>query len=258
MRGVNDRTADRAANRTANRAANRAANRTANRTAKGFTLIELLVVISIIALLIALLLPAVKKARQLAQSIRCSANLKQINLAVIVYTGDHDQIYPPHYDYRDRNGDGIADGPTWHYDGPTIGHYTSFFAGPYIGYDVLGGASRGEGSVYDCLLWDGGTDGEHLGYGYNGSIGTNHTTGQWVPTADRAVRIDDIARPSEIIVFADAWNYLFSADVSNGWYWATPFGVREHPSESFNAAFVDGHVDTTSKDHLDDSNFLVD
>ncbi len=55
---------------------------------RGFTLIEVLVVIVIIAILAALLFPAFARAQETGRQTSCTANLKNIGLAVSLYNND--------------------------------------------------------------------------------------------------------------------------------------------------------------------------
>ena len=70
-----------------------------------FTLVELLVVIGIIALLISILLPALSKAREAGNTIKCAANLRSIGQGFTRYVAENRQTYPPCVDYNGAHTD---------------------------------------------------------------------------------------------------------------------------------------------------------
>ena len=62
---------------------------------RAFTLIELMVVIAIVGILAALLLPALGRAKESGRRAACSSNLRQLAIAVSLYTSEHDNLFPP-------------------------------------------------------------------------------------------------------------------------------------------------------------------
>jgi prepilin-type N-terminal cleavage/methylation domain-containing protein len=63
---------------------------------RGFSLVELLVVIGIIALLIGVLLPALGKAREQGNKVKCLSNMRQVGMQLLIYSQHWDGcMFPP-------------------------------------------------------------------------------------------------------------------------------------------------------------------
>jgi len=168
---------------------------TLRRTGQGFTLIELLVVVAIIALLAAILFPVFSRAREQARKASCQSNLKQIGLALVMYTQDYDESYPAqNMGYLRSDGYGAH----W-YDAlqpyaksyqvwvcPTSGYLTKYPSGAMYSYGM-----NNCGTSVTAV----GTP----GYGFG-----NNLLGQCTASGSGPTKLVDIVNPSGTIFAADA------------------------------------------------------
>ena len=235
-----------------------------------FTLIELLVVIAIIAILAAMLLPALQQSRERAQNIQCLAKQKNISLAMVMYTGDNTEYFPPFL-----NGTAISGSLMWNLALCRLGYITDanlYFCPSAVnmeGYSTPNSASSC-GSIKDFSLpsdykW------QYTTYGYNylwfgSGRGRDFTrNGTTLSTASGSAKPNDYptAKTSEVrkasnkILITDSSH---STNLARGYYAIGPYGFTENGkvyarhAKSCNFGFADGHSESFTGTQLENAN----
>jgi len=166
-----------------------------------FTLIELLVVIAIIAILAAILFPVFAQAREKARETTCLSNMKQIGLALRMYSQDYDETLfasgqlPSH---RSTAGDGsniqrlISGGTIW-------------FLNPYTKNEGIFRCPSDVGDNYwgrsNNFAWVNDVWGKHItSYHFRHVFDCNGACGDMT----QGVKDSIVGRPASIIVMFEA------------------------------------------------------
>ena len=193
---------------------------------RAFTLIELLVVIAVIGILAAILLPALSRSKAVAKRIHCVGNVKQLALAVHLYSNDNSDWLPPLSQV----------GRVWHHwllDGYLDGNTNLFQCAANAKSHFLDGTAF----VFSTF---------NFSYGWNAEVGN-----------EKSIKLSQVVLPSNHLQLGDTAGLFFSHNghiriripaipTIEGYpisanpyvFWLT----RRHSGKS-NMAFSDGHVE---------------
>jgi prepilin-type N-terminal cleavage/methylation domain-containing protein/prepilin-type processing-associated H-X9-DG protein len=231
-------------------------NNDPNRSSRrAFTLIELLVVLAIISVLLSILLPSLRLVKVRAFRTGCMSNLKQIDLAMRLYLGDNENVYPCAKD-KDPMPTGY-----WLW----MGRGWRSFVKPYLG----GVIDANNPSVLLCPEDRADpTKYESTSYAYSMTfyhspeqIDALNDKSDTIPSPDRSPpasipqRIGNVAHPAAKIVIGEWSSNHFPIDQDQGWWsWQ---GARNFLFADGQVVFLHADQIRPARDNLPDANLTI-
>jgi prepilin-type N-terminal cleavage/methylation domain-containing protein len=213
-----------------------------------FTLIELLVVIAIIAILAAILFPVFAQAREKARQTSCASNLRQIALALRMYSQDYDERFWASGQLPLTMGE-----PAPAADGTNIvkmmGGGLNYFATPYIKNRQIFLCPSDTGENYWGRSSPGWTWSKEAWWGTPTTYHFRHVMDCAGPVSNTTLGLKEagIATPASDVVFFETSAFhieklpMYGATPASG-YHPSAAPTRPPDTRTINAAYTDGHV----------------
>jgi prepilin-type processing-associated H-X9-DG protein/prepilin-type N-terminal cleavage/methylation domain-containing protein len=212
----------------------RAGQRPGPAVPQAFTVVELLVVIAIIATLVGLVLPSVQAARGAATRTRCANTLRQIGVAMFLYTDTHKDRFP-----RSLHSAGSHGEPGWN---TSLAPFLELQA-PKTEADLAANLN----AAFRCPN-DLARDASLHSYGLNVHMELDPDGDDYIGAPQTWRRRRDIPAPSRTVMVAEArpvpyadhfmchqWSQLKTAETAV---------AHDRHGTTANYLFIDGHVES--------------